>query len=132
MLYEFICFKVPFGDDLTDPLKVYKQVIKDPVKFPKFLDSKMEAKSIMLKMLNRNAAARGTPKLLKAHQWLAKFEFDDMHCRKVKAPFVPHVPPTNLSLRSNRSILDILQNDEKGEKVPPIRKQPTLGWDQDF
>jgi len=46
VLYEFMCGKVPFGEDADDPYEIYEQVITTPIQYPSFLKDK-KAKKIM-------------------------------------------------------------------------------------
>lgn len=41
VFYEFMCGRVPFGEDKEDPIDIYREIFKSEVKFPEFLVDKM-------------------------------------------------------------------------------------------
>jgi cGMP-dependent protein kinase 1 len=44
MLYEFMCGKVPFGDDHEDPFFIFEEILNSRPVFPKWInDSKLVA-----------------------------------------------------------------------------------------
>lgn len=51
-MYEFICNKLPFGENEEDTYKVMEIIKKDKVKFPRNLESESEA--LLKLMLNKN------------------------------------------------------------------------------
>jgi cGMP-dependent protein kinase len=76
VLYEFMGGFVPFGEDAEDPLQIYQEIIKNPLKFPKHMkDGNVNALIAML--LNKNAEARlgGSFAALKKHAAFAKIEW---------------------------------------------------------
>ncbi len=38
MLYEMVCGKLPYGENVNDPVDIYKEIIKTKLKFPKYFD----------------------------------------------------------------------------------------------
>jgi len=38
MMYEFICGGVPFGEDLSDPFRVYEAVLTGRIIYPHFVN----------------------------------------------------------------------------------------------
>jgi cGMP-dependent protein kinase len=37
MLYEFMCGMVPFGEETTDPYKIYEEIITKDIYYPNYL-----------------------------------------------------------------------------------------------
>lgn len=57
VLYEFMAGFVPFGEDADDPLQIYQEIIKNPLKFPKHMkDEKIN--SFITLLLNKNPEIR--------------------------------------------------------------------------
>lgn len=40
VFYELMCGRVPFGEDLDDPIDIYKEIFRNEVKFPDFMIDK--------------------------------------------------------------------------------------------
>ena len=55
-MYEFICNKLPFGENEEDTYKVMEIIKKDKVKFPRNLEPECEA--LLKMMLNKNPKQR--------------------------------------------------------------------------
>jgi cGMP-dependent protein kinase len=36
ILYEMVCGKLPYGDELDDPYVIYKQIVKEKIQFPHY------------------------------------------------------------------------------------------------
>jgi serine/threonine protein kinase len=79
MIFEFIGNGVPFGEELEDPVQVYKAVLHSQLKFPSFLkESSLPCQLIKL-LLNRNPGARGSPMDVKQHAWFRQLDWDALH-----------------------------------------------------
>ena len=39
-IFEFICGKKPFGNDIKDPMEIYKSILNDKITFPNFIKDK--------------------------------------------------------------------------------------------
>lgn len=50
ILYEMVCGKLPYGDDLEDPYTVYKEIMGEKIQYPKFYTSK-QGKAFIEKLL---------------------------------------------------------------------------------
>lgn len=59
ILYEFLCFKLPFGDNTDgDPYAVYTSIKKNGLSFPKFFKDE-KAKKLIASLLNKDPRKRG-------------------------------------------------------------------------
>ena len=36
ILYQMVCGKLPYGENLNDPVDIYKEIVKTKLKFPKY------------------------------------------------------------------------------------------------
>lgn len=57
VLFEFMAGFVPFGEDAEDPLQIYQEIIKNPLKFPKHMKDQNMNSFISL-LLNKNPETR--------------------------------------------------------------------------
>ena len=39
LMYEMVCGKLPYGDDIDDPYVIYKSIVKEKLNFPQFYSS---------------------------------------------------------------------------------------------
>lgn len=78
-LYEFLCGRVPFGEECEDPREVYELIQKQEVKYPKYFDpnSNKLAKQLIEQLLNKIPDARlgGSYAALKAHRWFEQLDW---------------------------------------------------------
>lgn len=95
MIYEFVCGRVPFGEDENDPIDVYKVIIKGKFSYPKFLKENCREKVIIEQLLRLNPALRGTAENLKNHKWFNGMDWENLVCKKIKAPYVPKIKELN-------------------------------------
>ena len=56
-MYEFFCGRLPFGEELEDPMDVYMAVAKDELVFPKFVKDELFI-NLMCKMLAKSPTKR--------------------------------------------------------------------------
>ena len=50
--YEMVCGKLPYGENLNDPVDIYKEIVKTKLKFPKYYKDEA-GKQLMKKLLLR-------------------------------------------------------------------------------
>ena len=76
VLYEFIAGFVPFGEDAEDPMQIYQEIIKNPLKFPKHMKDERVNSFISL-LLTKNPESRmgGSFANLKKHQAFDKISW---------------------------------------------------------
>lgn len=51
-LYEFMCGRVPFGEDAEDPYEIYEEIIKSPIVYPTYLKDR-KARKLMDQLINK-------------------------------------------------------------------------------
>mmetsp|Transcript_691 Transcript_691/g.1250 ORF Transcript_691/g.1250 Transcript_691/m.1250 type:complete len:878 (-) Transcript_691:74-2707(-) len=112
MLYEFLCGKVPFGEQESDPYAIYKSTLETELKFPEFVDKNSPVIILIEQLLSRSPAVRvgGSPEQLMKHHWFQGIDWDQLVSRQVRPPYIP--PTKNLineiqeAIRRNRSPVD--------------------------
>lgn len=90
LIYEMISGLPPFYDKSRD--RMYKKIIEAELRFPQCMST--ETRSICRGLLNRDADQRlgyNGVQEVKAHNFFAPLNFDDVLARKVEPPFKPNV-----------------------------------------
>lgn len=91
ILYEFMCGFVPFGEEESDPYKIYETIIyRKNLCFPPFVKDK-KAKHLMEQLLNKNPERRtgGSYAYLKNHPWFSDIDWDKLIEKKISVPYKP-------------------------------------------
>jgi len=94
MVYEFVCGKVPFGEDETDPTRIYDAVVHSKLEFPGFLSSSPNTLAFLDILLNKNPAVRagGGLERIREMKWVKDFNWEKMLSKSLKPPYVPKLP----------------------------------------
>ena len=94
-MYEFFCGKLPFGEELEDPMDIYRAVCKEELSFPNFVhDEKFML--LLNKMLRKNPAQR----LWKYEQIRADPYFSDFDWKKLISLSYP--PPYLIKMKKEK------------------------------
>jgi cGMP-dependent protein kinase len=96
MLYEFVCGKLPFGNDLENPFEVYETILENRLTYPCVFTrtGRQHTMGMIEVLLDRDPSRRGSAESLKANPWLADFEWvsdrqDKLLDKSMRAPYVP-------------------------------------------
>lgn len=91
VMYEFMCGILPYGEDETDPVKIYHLILHSRHKFTHSFNIRKNYQAINLMniLLNKVPEARlcGDYAYLKSHAWFEELSWDDLLARKLKAPY---------------------------------------------
>lgn len=93
-MYEFFCGKLPFGEELEDPMDIYRAVSKDDLVFPKFVHDD-QFMSLMVKMLKKSPTSR----LWKFQQIKEEAYFKDFNWKKLISLSYP--PPYKFTMKDD-------------------------------
>ena len=93
-MYEFFCGKLPFGEELEDPMEIYRAVAQDELEFPGYVHDE-EFKNLMIKMLKKSPAKR----LWKVEQIKEDEYFADFEWKKLISLAMP--PPYNVTVKES-------------------------------
>ena len=93
-MYEFFCGKLPFGEELEDPMEIYRAVATDELDFPNYVHDQ-EFKELMIKMLKKSPAKR----LWKVEQIKEDPYFRDFEWRKLIS--LAMEPPYNIKMKES-------------------------------
>ena len=101
-MFEFICGKVPFGEDEDDTMDVYYAIVNENLIFPSFVHDN-DFKLLIQKMLTKNPISRMSKlSQIKNHIWFSNFNWDDLMTLNMKAPFIPKL---NISEEDDKHII---------------------------
>ena len=97
-MYEFMCGGVPFGENASDPMNIYKAIINEYIKFlfrelnfPKFVKDQ-EFKKLMGQMLNKNSLSRLSKLyLIKENDWFKDFNWKGLDNLDIDIPYIPKI-----------------------------------------
>lgn len=146
-LYEFLCGKVPFGEDLEDPYDIYEAILEYNLAFPGDIEQPNEAaKKFVLQLLSKFPEFRcsGSIDNLKRHEWLSGFDWDGLLKLSLNAPYIPDVgePLEELDedlIEENDNLIDRESNESSQNPIeindPELdeyRKSMPSNWDADF
>lgn len=135
--YEFMCGKVPYGDDIEDPFEIYKIIIQKPLVYPNSMKD-VKAKKMIDQLLNKTPAVRmgGSYAALKANNFFDKFDWDKLLDKMMKGPFVPSsdkmISEEDIQKgeKERREVVSVIVED-CGDKYVK-EKAKDINWDHDF
>ena len=118
-LYEFLCAKVPFGDEEEDPYKVYSEILDLKISFEKEGSPPSEfAQNLIRQLLRKHPETRagGSIENLKKHDWFSGFDWDGLTAQTLVAPYTPDIGDAleeveEESMNSARNWDEILDRD---------------------
>eukprot|EP00930_Biecheleria_cincta_P046677 TRINITY_DN3221_c0_g1_i4.p1 TRINITY_DN3221_c0_g1~~TRINITY_DN3221_c0_g1_i4.p1 ORF type:complete len:1818 (-),score=378.96 TRINITY_DN3221_c0_g1_i4:321-5774(-) len=94
-MYDFMIGNFPFGDDQASNAEVFKAILKNPIKFPKWLTvHENDAKDVMKGLMCRDPTKRlGAGQQgyleLKEHAFFEGFNWENLMARQLEPPFIP-------------------------------------------
>ena len=145
MLYEFICCKVPFGDDEEDPYHIYEKVLEHRLQYPSFIDPKLQARPLIDQLLSKNPVVRNSGSIdnLKQHAWFTAtkpINWDQLVNKQVRAPYVPRYHDFTSSIEAALAKSSPIEDEIVKEEImddfhDSSKRRPKnvpLNWDQDF
>jgi serine/threonine protein kinase len=92
LLYEMLIGVPPFTDE--NKTQLFKKIVTGEPTFKYFNDKvsiSKEAKDLILKLLAKRPKDRIKPESISQHAFFKNIRFDDIHKRKVIAPFIPKI-----------------------------------------
>jgi cGMP-dependent protein kinase len=143
ILYEFVCGRVPFGEDDEDPYLVYEKVLAGQLSFPSFTVNRLKCKTMIEQLLHKTPSMRtggGGILNLKDSQWFSDICWDSLLSKAVKPPFFPKLPRMSRDIDQAAESLETLRSQiMREEALNPldsiscrIGKAAPDDWDSDF
>lgn len=131
ILYEFLFFNLPFGDDEVDVYKIYKLILESEPDYP--LKS-LSCSKFMEVCLNKSPSVRGTVETLMQNSWFINFKWEKLISKQLRAPYIPQ-QKTQIPEEEYQSceLLQIIAKFEsKPSKPEPLITRIPSQWDKDF
>ena len=113
ILYEFFYGKVPFGYNIKEVNKIYKEILESKIHFP---SNKYENfNNLILNLLDKNVKNRITNfKGIKAHKFFKNFNFENLMKFMIKPKFIPKETVKRISKDNlNLSFLRVMKNNNE-------------------
>ena len=87
IMYEFICGKLPFGEDIEDPMEFYNTMIDEELTFPTFVNDEA-FKDLVSKLLIKDSNKRLSQySQIRNHQYFKDFDWEKLLCLVLPAPY---------------------------------------------
>ena len=87
MMYEFLCGKLPFAEDIEDPMEFYNEMIGQDLTFPPFVNDEA-FKDLVSKLLIKDPNKRLTQySQIRNHQYFKDFDWEKLLCLVMPAPY---------------------------------------------
>mmetsp|Transcript_20268 Transcript_20268/g.40158 ORF Transcript_20268/g.40158 Transcript_20268/m.40158 type:complete len:786 (+) Transcript_20268:29-2386(+) len=124
-IYEMLVSYTPFYKSGEEPMQMYKRILSRKVKYPSQVGA--DAKDLISKLLAKDDRRLGGgsagASAIKSHKWFAKFDWEGLLWRKLKAPFIP-----------SKKELKKFKNFAQGVARPVLKPYQDDGsnWDKDF
>eukprot|EP00359_Climacostomum_virens_P003943 CAMPEP_0204903160 /NCGR_PEP_ID=MMETSP1397-20131031/4084_1 /ASSEMBLY_ACC=CAM_ASM_000891 /TAXON_ID=49980 /ORGANISM="Climacostomum Climacostomum virens, Strain Stock W-24" /LENGTH=879 /DNA_ID=CAMNT_0052071749 /DNA_START=38 /DNA_END=2677 /DNA_ORIENTATION=- len=136
MLYEFVCGKVPFGDDKEDPYDIYQTILKSRLTYPPYIRGELPSSSMIEVLLDKDPSKRTHPEPLKTNPWLARFEWERLLNRSMPAPYKPSstrfADDIERAVRQKAKVESFLYQIDRSVGSRKARETGPPGWDNDF
>ena len=118
ILYEMVCGKLPFGQELDDPYMIYKEIMGQKIQYPNYYYNK-KGKVLIERLLERNSLKREIEdfEVLKRDSYFEQFKWDDLYQKKMKPPVAPKKKKDSSNNRLGESIAKYLVKDIRSEAV---------------
>ena len=100
-MYEFFCGKLPFGEDLEDPMDIYRAVCKEELSFPNFVNDE-KYMALLHKMLKKNP----TQRLWKLEQIKVDPYFKEFDWNKLISLSYP--PPYMIQMKPDKEVTNVI------------------------
>lgn len=134
-MYEFFCGKLPFGEDLDDPMDVYKSVSKDDLTFPTFVTDEL-FKDLMNKMLKKSPTSRlWKLKQIKEEPYFQGFEWNKLISLAIDPPYKIKLKEEKEDVNQAIPYISYLKLQDKGRKKnrnPSSRQLEFDKWLKNF
>lgn len=139
IIFEFICGSLPFGDDDSEPLEIYKQILEHNLIFPSWIDSSSLCKSIIQQLLSPNPLNRISKNNdLKSHSWFSNMNWDKLQSKQIKPPYIPQIPDLSSEISSvlslDQNLFEVIASEELNDIISQTnrQKEPEENWDDEF
>ena len=144
MLYEFVCGRVPFGEEEEDPYIALKLVVEEDLVFPEFFKESSDCKKLIKMLLQKSPEARVSLRETKRHKLFRNFDWNALSACTLKPPRLPPEPKNlqrviQTAKRNNTNLHTALEEEDSEEEEEEEEAQghsrkppPPFNWDETF
>lgn len=135
-LYQIMYGSLPFGNNDTDPVNIYQNIINYRLAYPASVDPLSKARDFISGLLNKDPVKRGTMEKLKAHPWFVGLNWEMLINKQIKAPFLP--VPTDLTqeihsaIKYQKTADEFLTSLDESPDIVIPRFNLNSRWDAEF
>ena len=120
--YEIFYGNYPFGNKATDPMEVYKEIIKKELKLPK--NNFAAVNDFISLLLKKKITERMCCfEKIKNHDFYKDFNWDDLMNFKLNPPYIPKTKLLNQCKTYTMKYIDYLKIEKKKEKNYNLNKK---------
>lgn len=126
LIYEMLVSHTPFYRSGEDQMEMYRRIVSGHVRYPSHLTSdakKLIGRLLELQPSRRLGSSQAGAEEIKSHAWFGDFDFQALHDKTLKAPFIP-------SAKEVKKLSNFASNSEP-MKIKKYVDDGT-GWDNDF
>lgn len=132
MMHEFVVGPLPFGRETEDQLELFREILEAPLQFPNYITDDT-AISLVNGMLERTpelrlGASKQGCKEIKDHSYYAKFDWDALVARTMKAPWQPN----QKKLQANWEACAGEVVEEGDTFIAGSKMEPGMEWAESF
>ncbi|EGR32104.1 protein kinase domain protein [Ichthyophthirius multifiliis] len=139
-LYEFMCGGLPYAEDADDPYEIYEQIMKQPLKLPKFIKDRNTIAFISQLLSKRPEIRLGSSfAALKAHPWFDNFSWDDLYNRNIQPPYLPPAKKIIANkeiqdqIKAGKSVIQQIKADQAQLNITYNKEKANIqNWDNEF
>ena len=136
MMYEFICGKLPFGDeDMEDPMEFYNAMIKEDLRFPSAIHDE-EFKDLVSKLLIKDPNRRLCQYLqIKHHEYFKDLDWEKLLSLNLPAPYklrISNIIENQANTEPYLTYLKRLGKKPYSNLKASIRQKKFKKWLKDF
>ena len=137
LIYEMVSGTVPFGENVHDPIQVYREIIAGKYEFPHFVND--SCRGIITDLLNPCASTRGNVEAFKRHPWFEGVLWDELLSRKKNPPYKPDCEDLGkvieVAIEQGKTVEAFLNRNVENSGLLHYfgeKKIYDKNWDQDF
>ena len=135
MMYEFLCGKLPFGEDIEDPQEFYNIVMDEPLTFPNYVHDE-DFKDLVSKLLIKDPNKRLCQYLkIRNHPFFKDFDWEKLISLTLPAPHKVKLNEIKVNITSPEPYLTYLRGLGKkpySKMKQSIRQIKFKKWLKDF
>jgi len=136
-LFEFMCGPLPFGNDLEDPMQIFREILTAKLVIPPVMKDDL-GQSLMKQLLRRPldfriGCGKSAWRAVRRHAFFQGFSFDALLSRKLEPPLLPSASAPEGGDRDGEPLNED-EADSDSSALTDVHSEVATGsdWDTDF